>query len=130
MAVFSRYSRVTEADGSDMTVRTALALINQVLDEVLSEQEGDFDAERGSVLKWFAQFGWNEGSGEADVLSRAVNTSVTALERGGVFRAAAGKARLLEPGEMTEDWDPAEDKAISVWEVAVRVAYALQERGR
>ena len=113
-----------------MTVRTALALINQVLDEVLSEQEGDFDAETRFCVKWFSQYGWNEASsGEADVLSRAVNTSVAVLERGGVFRAAAGKARLLEPSEMTADWNPAEDKDISVWEVAVRVAYALQERG-
>ena len=40
MAVYSRYSRVVEADGSDMTVRTALALINHALDEVLSAQEG------------------------------------------------------------------------------------------
>ena len=53
MQVFSRHSRVLEADGSDMSVRTALALINQVLDEVLAEQEGDFDAEnpfRGEVV--------------------------------------------------------------------------------
>lgn len=82
MAVFTRFRRVLEADGSDMAVRTALALINQVLDEVLAEQEGDFDAETRFCIKWFAQFGWNETTaGEADVLSRAVNTSVTALER-------------------------------------------------
>ena len=130
MAVYSRFSRVSEADGSVMGVRTALALINQVLDEVLSEQEGDFDPETRFCVKWFAQFGWNEAvSGEADVLSRAVNTSVAVLERGGVFRAAAGKARLIEPGEMAADWDPSVDKDISVWEVSLRVAYALQEQG-
>lgn len=130
MAVFSRYARVLEADGSDMTVRTALALINQALDEVLAEQEGDFDAETRFAVKWFSQFGWNEApSGEADVLTRAVNTTVAMLERGGIFRAAAGKARLLEPSEMSEGWNPAEDKAISVWEVAVRLGHALVTQG-
>lgn len=130
MAVFSRYTRVLEADGSDMTVRTALALINQALDEVLAEQEGDFDAETRFAVKWFSQFGWNDApSGEADVLTRAVNTTVAALERGGIFRAAAGKARLVAPSDMTRSWNPAEDKAISVWEVAVRLGHALLTEG-
>jgi putative DNA methylase len=93
MAVFTRYRTVVEADGSGMTVRTALALINQVLDEVLSEQEGDFDADTRFCVKWFSQYGWDETqSGTADTLSRATNTSVVGLERGGVFRARAGKA--------------------------------------
>jgi putative DNA methylase len=130
MAVFSRHARVLEADGSDMTVRTALALINQALDEVLTEQEGDFDPETRFAVKWFSQHGWNDApSGEADVLTRAVNTSVAMLERGGIFRAAAGKARLLEPPEMSEGWNPADDKAISVWEVAVRLGHALLTEG-
>ena len=130
MGVFSRHARVLEADGSDMTVRTALALINQALDEVLSEQEGDFDAETRFAVKWFSQFGWNEGaSGEADVLTRAVNTTLSGLERGGIFRASAGKARLLEPSEMSVDWSPAGDKVISVWEVAVRLGHALMTQG-
>ena len=109
MAVYSRFSRVSEADGSVMSVRDRIwLLINQVLDEVLSEQEGDFDPATRFCVKWFSQYGWNEtASGEADVLSRAVNTSVAVRERGGVFRATAGKARLLEPSEMTGDWDPA-----------------------
>ena len=130
MAIFSRYSKVLEADGTDMSVRTALALINQVLDEVLTEQEGDFDAETRFCVKWFMQFGWNEApSGEADVLSRAVNTSVTSLERGGIFKATAGKARLLSPKEMDNVWDPEHDKSISIWEVALKIAYALQSDG-
>jgi putative DNA methylase len=96
----------------------------------LAEQEGDFDAETRFCVKWFSQFGWNEASsGEADILTRAVDTSVTRLERGGVFRAAAGKSRLLEPSEMPSDWDPSLDKDISVWEVALRIAYALQTDG-
>jgi putative DNA methylase len=130
MAVFSRYARVVEADGSDMTVRTALALINQVLDEVLVEQEGDFDADTRFCVKWFSQFGWNEAAaGEADVLARATNTAVNGLVRGGVFRAVAGKARLVAPDELSADWDPLTDERVSVWEVVVRLAHALTEVG-
>lgn len=130
MAIFSRYSKVIEADGSNMTVRTSLALINQVLDEVLSEQEGDFDAETRFCIKWFSQFGWNNGlSGEADILSRAVNTSLAILERGGVFKAVAGKAALVAPQDMSKDWNPLQDKSISIWEVTLRIAQALQSEG-
>ncbi len=130
MSIYSNFSKVLEADGQDMTVRTALALINQVLDEVLSEQEGDFDADTRFCIKWFTQFGWNEApSSEADVLSRAVNTSITGLERGGIFKAAAGKARLIHPQDMPKSWDPKQDKSISIWEVTLRIAYVLTTGG-
>ncbi len=130
MSIFSRYSKVFEADGSNMSVRTALALINQVLDEVLTEQEGDFDSETRFCVKWFTQFGWNDApSGEADVLSRALNTSVTSLERGGIFKASAGKARLISSQEMDKYWDPEKDKSISIWEVTLRIAVALKDDG-
>jgi putative DNA methylase len=130
MAVFSRYRTVVEADGSAMTVRTALALINQVLDEVLSEQEGDFDTDTRFCVKWFSQFGWDEQPyGRADELSRSTNTSVDGLVRGGIFWARAGRARLLEPAELSEGWDPTTDERISVWEVVLRLAKALNERG-
>jgi putative DNA methylase len=130
MAVFTRYRTVVEADGSAMTVRTALALINQVLDEVLSEQEGDFDADTRFCVKWFSQFGWDEAeSGTADTLSRAMNTSVAGLDRGGVFRARAGRARLVPPEEMSAGWDPLADERVSVWEAVVRLARALDTGG-
>ncbi|MDQ3273957.1 MAG: hypothetical protein M3Q39_02710, partial [Actinomycetota bacterium] len=130
MAVYSRYAKVVEADGSDMTVRTALALINHALDEVLSEQEGDFDSDTRFCLKWFRQFEWNEaGTGQADVLARATNTSTSGLERAGVFRAVAGKARLLVPADVKPGWDPLADDRISVWEVVLHVAKVLDEHG-
>ena len=130
MAVFTRYSRVVEADGSDMNVRTALALINQVLDETLSEQEGDFDSDTRFCVKWFGQYAWDEtDSGTADVLARATNTSIEGLQRGGVFRAVAGKARLLSPEDLSDSWDPLTDVRTSVWEVTVHLAKAVTERG-
>jgi putative DNA methylase len=130
MAVFTRYSRVVEADGAEMTVRTALALINQVLDETLSEQEGDFDADTRFCVKWFGQYAWDEtDSGTADVLARATNTSIEGLQRGGVFRAVAGKARLLGPEDLSDSWDPLTDVRTSVWEVTLHLAKAVTERG-
>jgi len=130
MAVFTRYRQVIEADGSPMTVRTALALINHALDEVLTEQEGDFDADTRFCVKWFSQFGWDEQPyGRAEELSRATNTSVEGLVRGGVFWARAGKARLLAPDELAGGWDPLTDERVSAWEVVVRVAKALDARG-
>jgi len=75
MAIFSRYARVLEADGTPMRVRTALALINQTLDEVLTEQEGEFDADTRWALAWFEQFGLEAAPfGEAETLSKAKNT--------------------------------------------------------
>jgi putative DNA methylase len=113
-----------------MSVKTALALINQVLAEVLSSQEGDFDSETRFCIKWFEQNEWKESnSGEADVLSRALNTTVSILERGGVFKTGAGKACLIRPLEMSTDWDPKLDKDISVWEVAMRLANSVQNQG-
>jgi putative DNA methylase len=130
MAVFTRYSRVVEADGAEMTVRTALALINQVLDETLSEQEGDFDSDTRFCVKWFGQYAWDEtDSGTADVLARATNTSIEGLQRGGVFRAVASKARLLGPEDLSDSWDPLTDVRTSVWEVTVHLAKAVTERG-
>jgi putative DNA methylase len=90
MAVFSRYAKVVEADGSAMTVRTALGLINQALDEILAEQEGDFDADTRFAITWFEQYGMDEADfGQADVLARAKNTSVGGWSKRGCSRSAA-----------------------------------------
>ncbi|MFD6989193.1 DUF1156 domain-containing protein [Streptomyces sp. NPDC059943] len=130
MAVFSRYTQVLESDGRPMSVRTALILINQTLDEVLSEQEGDFDSDTRFCVQWFKNFGWNEGSfGDADNLARGRNTSVEGVQRGGVFRAVAGTARLLPFSELLSDWHPETDERISLWEVVLHLAKALDEEG-
>jgi putative DNA methylase len=61
MSVFTRFSKVIASDGSPMSVRTALGIINQVLDEVLAEQEGEFAGNTRWALAWFEQFGMGEG---------------------------------------------------------------------
>ncbi|KWW97477.1 hypothetical protein TH66_17730 [Carbonactinospora thermoautotrophica] len=130
MAVFSRYAQVMEPDGSPMRVRTALALINQVLAEVLSDQEGDFDADTRWCVKWFETRGFDKGLyGDAETLAKAVNTSVAGLDRAGVLRSRAGKVQLYAPAELPGDYDPRNDDRISLWEVVLHLAKRLDEKG-
>ncbi|VAZ63158.1 DUF1156 domain-containing protein [Mycobacterium kansasii] len=130
MAVFSRYSAVLEPDGSRMTVRSALARINEVLDEVLSEQEGDFDATTRFAIAWFRTHGYAEGKfGDADNLARARNTSVATLERAGVLSSRAGKVRLYRPADLRGDYDVLTDEFVSAWEVLHYLAWIIESEG-
>lgn len=126
MAVFSRFQRVVENDGSDMSVKTALALINQVLDEVLAEQEGDLDSDTRFCLKWYEQYGWTKAAfGDADVLARAYNTSVRGLADAGVLTQGEGAVQLVRPQDLPATWNPVTDQRISVWEVTLQLARVL-----
>jgi len=130
MAIYSRYRRVLEADGSAMHVRTALALINQALDAYLAEQEGEYDADTRWALAWFEQFGFEEGPfGDAETLSKAKNTSVGGMVEAGILAARGGKVRLLRREELPADWDPGADRRLTVWEVAQQLIRTMQERG-
>ena len=130
ISVFSRYARVREADGTDMSVKDALHLINATLDEVLGEQESDFDADTRFAVKWYRQYGWTaDSAGLADQLARSSDTSIGTLERGGIFEAKGGKARLLAPTELDGDWDPAADDHVSIWEATVRLAAVMSKAG-
>lgn len=130
MAVFSRYCRVIEADGSQMTVRSALARINEILDEVLNEQEGDFDSTTRFAIAWYRQHGYNTGSfGDANNLANARNTSVDSMAKSGILTSAAGNVKLIAPAELPEDYDPTSDDLISSWEVLGHMIRALEEGG-
>jgi putative DNA methylase len=130
MAVFSRYNKVVEADGSSMTVKTALALINHALDEVLAAQDGDLDSDTRFCITWFTQYGWSEQAfGEADVLARAMDISVEGLARGGVLTSKAGKVTLLSPADLDPSWDPLADDRISLWEATMHLARSLDVEG-
>src|SRR6266545_3468092 len=130
MAVFSRYSKVIEADGTPMRVRTALQIINQELDAVLAEQEGEFDADTRWAIAWFDQHGTNEGPyGTAETLSKAKNTSVGGMVDAGIAVARGGKVRLLRRDELPADWNPASDRRLTIWEIAQHLVHALDKRG-
>ncbi|MGW5300921.1 DUF1156 domain-containing protein [Rhodococcus aetherivorans] len=135
MAVFSRYSGVLTDDGSKMNVRAALARINEILDEVLVEQEGDFDPDTRFAIAWFRQHGFDAGTfGDADNMARARNASLEHLERSGILTSRAGKVALLSPIELgkiyaDKEYDPATDPHISAWEVVIHLSRALTSYG-
>ena len=126
MGIFTRYREVLNADGSTMSVRDALALINATLDEVLAEQEGNFDSDSRWALAWFEQVGFTESEyGLAETLSKAKNTSVDGLVDAGIVVSRRGTVRLLEPAELGPEWDPASDRRLTVWEMTHHLIRAL-----
>jgi putative DNA methylase len=130
MGIYTRYAQVLDTAGKPLTVREALALINQTLDEALAEQEGDFDADSRWALAWFEQQGFAEGEyGIAETLSKAKNTSVGGMVEAGILHSSRGKVRLLRPVELPDDWDPATDARLTGWETVHHLVRALESGG-
>ncbi|MCX2813762.1 MULTISPECIES: DUF1156 domain-containing protein [unclassified Pseudomonas] len=124
MEVFSKYSAVLEADGSPMSVRSALQLINRFIGE------DDFDHDTQFCLAWFEQHGWATGKyGDAEVLSKAKGTSVGGLGDAGVVESTGGNLRLLKWAEMPRDWSPENDSRLPVWEALHQLIRALNQDG-
>jgi putative DNA methylase len=124
MAVFSKYAAVLEADGTSMSVRTALQLINRFL------AEDDFDHDTQFCLHWFEQHGWKEGKfGDADTLARAKGTSVDGVKQAGVLYAAGGVVRLLKWADYPSDWDPKTDPRLPVWEALHQTIRVFKTEG-
>ncbi|WP_347271705.1 DUF1156 domain-containing protein [Rhizorhabdus histidinilytica] len=117
MGVFSRYKAVLESDDSPMSVKTALQLINRELDEYLGGIQGEFDADTRFAITWFEQNGTGKGDyGVADNLARARGISVDSVKHAGIVESAAGKVRILSRDELDDEWDPEDDRHLTVWE--------------
>ncbi len=130
MAVFSRYAKVLEPDGSRMSVRSALARINEILDQVLSEQEGDFDDPTRFAITWYRQHGYATGQfGDADNIARARNTSVEIMDRSGILTSRAGKVTLIRPADMPAGYDVIGDAHVSTWEALHHLILVLATDG-
>lgn len=128
MGIFSRYAKVLDADGAPLSIREALGLINQTLDEVLAEQDGEFDADTRWAVAWFDQYGFGEGDfGMAETLSTAKNTSVGGMVEAGIVRSGRGQVRLLRPDELPVDWNPLRDSRLTVWEATHHLVRALDD---
>src|SRR5258708_243395 len=126
MSIYSRYSKVIESDGTPLAVRTALQLINRTLDEVLAEQEGEYDAETRWAIAWFEEYAMNEGPyGRAETLSKAKNVAIESLVNAGFLEAKSGKVRLLKREELSKEWNPKTNSRLTVWEVMQRMIHAL-----
>lgn len=124
--VFSRYAKVVEADGSTMSVSDSLAIINDVLGEVLDGEEAELDADTRFASTWYAQHGYNPGrSGDADSQARAKNTSLSGIESAGIGEAHGGTFRLFERSELDPSWNAVSDVRLTVWEATQQLVAAL-----
>ena len=127
MGVYSRYGQVLEADGSAMTVRSALQIINQELDVYFNEQDGELDANSRFCVDLYTQNAFNNLKfGDADTLARAKNTSVAALAAKGVLSAEKGIVRLLTREELPEKVDTREE---SIWLLCQQLTRAMETGG-
>jgi putative DNA methylase len=130
MGIYTRYAKVLDAQGHPLSVRDALMLINQTLDEALAEQEGDFDSDTRWALAWFEQSGFDENEyGVAETLSKAKDTSVSGMVEAGILASGRGKVRLLKPAELPADWDPSTDSRLTTWEMVHQLIRVLESDG-
>ena len=122
--------RCSHPAGERVTVREALAFINRTLDEILTAQEGEFDADSLWALTWFDQHGFDAGEfGSAETLATAKNTSVAGMVRAGILHSRAGRVRLLRPPELPDDWDPKADDRLTTWEVVHHLIRVMGQAG-
>ncbi len=127
MGIFSSCAQVLEPDDSPMSVRTAIALINELRAEILHEEDAHYDAETRFCIDWFAQFGFDEGpSGDAITMAQAYNLALDGLQRAGVLVAKGGRTRLLRRDELPADWRPSRDETLTVWECAQHLMRVLE----
>ena len=127
MGVYSRYARVLEADGTPMTVRSALQIINQELDVYFNEQDGELDANSRFCVDLYTQNAFNNiRFGDADTLARAKNTSVAALAAKSVLSAEKGIVRLLTREELPQKTDPREEM---IWLLCQQLTHAMETGG-
>lgn len=130
MSIYTRYKSVIDAAGKSVPVRDALAIINQSLDEVLAEQEGEFDSDSRWAVAWFDQFAFADGEyGVAEVLSKAKNTAISGLVQAGIVASKGGKVRLLKPAELDQEWDPSNAERFTVWEAVHQLVRLLESGG-
>ncbi|MEA5420499.1 DUF1156 domain-containing protein [Spirulina sp. CCNP1310] len=126
MAIFSQYSAVLETDGTPLNVRTALQIINQHLDQYLTDQDNEFDNPTRFALTWFQQYPFTEGPyGEAETLSKARNLSLQTLVDQNILHAKAGKVRLLTRPEIIQKESPNP----SHWHIAQTLIHTLDHHG-
>ena len=130
MSIFSRYSSILEADDNPMTVKTALQLINNILDEFLNKLQGDFDPETRFAATWFEQSGHNNGEfGIADNLARARGITVDSVKHAGIVKSSAGKVRILKREELDPNWEPNSDTHLTIWECCQYLVRKYEDGG-
>ncbi len=125
IGVFSKYKAVREVDDSEMTVATALALINKEIDEILAEGTEALDAETRFALEWHQLHGYKtvtKGAGQAITMLQGFNLSEARMNASGLFLSKGGGAKLLSRDEMPKNWRPSTDDSFTIWEMAQHMA--------
>ena len=122
MEVYSRYSKVMRVSGEIVSIREALAHINNEIAAYHEKETGELDPESQFCLTWLQQHGYTEGHfGDAEGLSKAKDIDLTALHDK-VLIAARGKVRLLKREEYAERKN-SED--MTAWEGCLRMVWHL-----
>ena len=130
IGIFSRYERVLESDDSTLTVKSALQLINQELDEYFGEIQGEFDSETRFSISWYEQHGLNSGDyGTANNIATARGVSVDGVKHAGIVESQAGKVRILKRSELDPEWEPQTDTHLTVWECLQYLVRAHEKDG-
>lgn len=127
IGIFTRHSAVLNPDGSEMSVREALKLINQVREELASEAQGDYDPPTRFAIDWFFVHGHRSSrSGEAITMANAIGLGLADLERAGIFKTGEGRAELMERGNLRADWSPRTDRFPTAWEACQHLIRRLE----
>jgi putative DNA methylase len=130
MAIFTSFASVLNDDGTPMRVRTALQLINRVVDSVLRQEDSDYDDDTKFAVVLFRHFGLEPGPfGDATTFARKMASSLDHLERAGVLTARANKVTLLGPANLDPSWDPSSTPFLSEWAVVLHLSRALSDVG-
>lgn len=127
MGVFSRFRQVLEADGTPMSVRSALKIINEEIDLYFNEQVGDMDAASRFCVDLYTQNAFNNIKyGEAEVLATAKSTSIPMMASHGVLYAKAGIVHLTDRTELPKAVDPREE---CIWLLTQQLTQAMAKGG-
>ena len=127
MGVFSRFRRVLEADGSVMSVRSALQVINEEVDLYFNEQVGSMDAASRFCIDLYTQCAYNNIKyGEAEILANAKSTSIPMMAAHGVLYAKAGIVHLVEREELPDKVDSSEQ---NTWLLTQQLTRAMAKGG-
>lgn len=128
VAVFARYGKVVEEDGSAMGVREALQLIDASLNDVLAQHDAAFDDRTRWALSWFSRYGMGDGPhDEAQTLCEEMGVSLDGLVESGLVVAAADRVRLLRRDELASPPVPSANGSLTTWELVQRLAGRLEK---
>jgi putative DNA methylase len=127
MAVYSRNGKILDADGTPMSVRAALQIINQLIDEFFNEQEGELDSESRFCVDLFSQVAFNPIKyGTAEVLATAKSISITNLAHAGVLTSSKGFVQLMCREDLQEF---SISNSSITWLVTQQLTYAFERYG-